>query len=58
MNFPDEIERENYMAAVRDKYNIGYESLKKLVAANAMKTGAGMEVRPIADNRTRCLRRV
>lgn len=47
MNFPDEIERENYMAAVCDKYNIGYESLKKLVAANAMKTGAGMEVRPI-----------
>lgn len=39
LNFPDQIERENYMAAVCDKYNIGYENLKNLVAQNAARNG-------------------
>lgn len=39
MNFPEEIERENYMSAICDKYNINYESLKKLVVANAARNG-------------------
>lgn len=45
MNFPDEIERDNYISAVCDKYNIGIESLKKLVSANAAKNGG--EFKPV-----------
>jgi len=45
MNFPDQIERENYMAAICDKYNIGYENLKQLVARNAAKNGG--EYKPL-----------
>lgn len=45
MNFPDDIERENYMAAICDKYNIGFESLKKLVQQNAARNGG--EYKPI-----------
>jgi len=35
MNFPDQVERENYMAAIAEKYFIGYDTLKNLVASNA-----------------------
>lgn len=35
MNFPDQVERENYMAAIAEKYFIGFETLKNLVASNA-----------------------
>ncbi|MCR4678702.1 MAG: DNA primase [Lachnospiraceae bacterium] len=45
MNFPDEIERDNYLSAVCDKYNIGVESLKKLVVSLAAKNGG--EFKPI-----------
>lgn len=45
MNFPDDIERENYMSAICDKYSINPESLKKLLAANAAKNGG--EYRPV-----------
>lgn len=45
MNFPDQIERENYMAAICEKYMIGYDALKKLVASNAAKNGG--EFKPI-----------
>lgn len=45
LTFPDQVERENYMAAICDKYNIGYEALKNLVAANAAKNGG--EYKPI-----------
>ena len=45
MNFPDEIERDNYLSAVCDKYNIGVDSLKKLVASLAAQNGG--EFKPI-----------
>ena len=45
MNFSDEIERDNYLSAVCDKYNIGVESLKKLVASLAAQNGG--EYKPI-----------
>lgn len=37
--FEDEIERDLYIKAVAEKYNVGYESLKKKVAKIAIKTG-------------------
>lgn len=45
MQFPDEIERENYLAAICDKYTIGIENLRKLVASNAAKNGG--EYKPV-----------
>ena len=36
-NFEDEIERDNYTAAIASKYNISIESLKKQVAVSAAK---------------------
>ena len=37
--FEEEIERNNYIEAVAEAYHIGYENLRKLVAATAVKTG-------------------
>ena len=37
--FPEEVERENYLEAVAEKYHIGFESLRKLVASTAASTG-------------------
>ncbi len=37
--FPEEVERENYLEAVAEKYRIGFENLRKLVAAYAAQTG-------------------
>jgi len=37
--FELEVERENYLEAVADKYNIGFENLRKLVASYASQTG-------------------
>lgn len=45
MQFPDEIERDNYMAAIAEKYFIDLSSLKKLVASNAAKNGG--EYKPV-----------
>ena len=45
MNFPDEIERDNYLNAICGKYNISPDSLKKLVAGLAAKNGG--EFKPI-----------
>lgn len=45
MNFPDEIERENYMGAICKKYDISYEALKKLVVQTAARNGG--EYRPV-----------
>ncbi len=42
--FPEEVERENYIEAVAEKYHIGYESLRKLVGRTAARTGL---VRPV-----------
>ena len=37
--FSEEVERENYMEAVADKYHIGFENLRKLVYSYAAQTG-------------------
>lgn len=37
--FEEEIERNNYIEAVAEKYRVGYENLRKLVAKTAIKTG-------------------
>lgn len=37
--FSEEVERENYVEAVADKYNIGFENLRKLVTSYAAQTG-------------------
>lgn len=46
-NFQEEVERDNYIAAIAEKYNIGPENLRKLVVTYAAKTGLVSEaVRP------------
>lgn len=42
--FSEEVERENYIEAVAEKYNISMESLKKLVTGYAAKMGMAAEV--------------
>lgn len=37
--FEDEVERENYIESVAEKYHIGFENLRKLVASQAAQTG-------------------
>ena len=45
--FSEEVERENYLEAVADKYHIGFENLRKLVASYAAQTGlASPVIRP------------
>lgn len=45
--FTEEVERENYIEAIADKYHIGFENLRKLVSTYAAKTGLVSEaVRP------------
>ncbi len=43
-NFSDDVERENYLEAIADKYNIGFENLRKLVGSYAAKTGLAKPV--------------
>ncbi|MBQ8592641.1 MAG: DNA primase [Lachnospiraceae bacterium] len=46
-NFSEEVERENYIEAIADKYHIGFENLRKMVLSYASKTGLVKEaVRP------------
>lgn len=53
--FSEEVERENYIEAVAEKYNIGFENLRKLVTGYAAQTGlVSPVVRPksgIADKK-------
>lgn len=37
--FPEEVERENYIEAIAQKYHIGFESLRRLVGNTAASTG-------------------
>ena len=37
--FSEDVERENYITAVADKYHIGFDNLRKLVVNTAAKTG-------------------
>ena len=43
-DFTEDIERENYIEAVADKYNIGFDRLRKLVVNMAASTGGYGEV--------------
>lgn len=43
-SFSEEVERENYIEAIADKYRIGYENLRGLVNSAAVQTGL---VRPV-----------
>ena len=47
--FKEDVERENYLQAVADKYHIGFENLRKLVISYASQTGF---VRPIERPRS------
>ncbi len=38
-SFGEEVERENYIQAIAEKYNVGYDNLRKLVTSYASKTG-------------------
>ena len=38
-NFTEEVERENYISAIAQKYHIGFENLRKLVVSYAAQTG-------------------
>lgn len=38
-DFGEDVERENYIEAIADKYHIGFENLRKLVVSMAAKTG-------------------
>ncbi len=42
--FHEEVERENYLEAVADKYHIGFENLRKLVNSYAAQTGLAKPV--------------
>ncbi len=42
--FPEEVERENYIEAVAEKYHIGLESLRRLVGSTAAATGLARPV--------------
>ena len=49
--FEIEVERENYLEAVADKYNIGFDNLRKLVSGYAAQTGLARPVeRPKSGN--------
>ena len=37
--FSEEVERENYISAIAEKYHIGFDNLRKLVASYAAQTG-------------------
>ena len=43
-SFSEEVERENYIEAVAEKYHIGFENLRRLVGSYAAKTGLAKEV--------------
>ncbi len=43
--FPEEVERENYIQAVAERYHIGFDNLRKLTASYAAQTGL---VSPVA----------
>ena len=49
-DFGEDVERENYIEAIADKYHIGFENLRKLVVNMAAKTG-GYAVTPMQRER-------
>lgn len=47
LGFSEELERNNYIGAVADKYQIGFDNLRKLVNQLAMKDGLAREHTPL-----------
>ena len=47
LGFSEELERNNYIEAVADKYQIGFDNLRKLVDQLAMKDGLAKEHTPL-----------
>ena len=47
LGFSEELERNNYIEAVADKYQIGFDNLRKLVNQLAMKDGLSREHTPL-----------
>ena len=47
LGFTEELERNNYIEAVADKYQIGFDNLRKLVNQLAMKDGLAREHTPL-----------
>lgn len=47
LGFSEELERNNYIEAVTDKYQIGFDNLRKLVNQLAMKDGLAREHTPL-----------
>ena len=47
LGFSEELERNNYIEAVADKYQIGFDNLRKLVNQLAMKDGLAKEHTPL-----------
>ena len=45
LGFEEELERENYIEAVAQKYQTGYENLRKMVQNTGMKLGAAREAK-------------
>ena len=43
-NFADDVERENYLEAIADKYHIGFDNLRRLVNSYAAQTGLAKPV--------------
>ncbi len=43
-NFSDDVERENYLEAIAEKYNIGFDNLRKLVNSYANQNGLAKPV--------------
>lgn len=43
-DFNEEVERENYIQAIAERYNIGFDNLRKLVVSYASKTGLARPV--------------
>ena len=47
LEFEEELERENYIEAVAQKYQVGFENLRKLVLHQGTRTGAASKSRPL-----------
>ncbi len=47
LEFEEELERENYIEAVAQKYQVGFENLRKLVLHQGTRAGADRKIRPL-----------
>lgn len=47
LTFPDEVERENYIEAVAERYHIGFDNLRKLVQRLGTEEGLAASRRPL-----------